>query len=266
MTTGRDARRRCWEVVTGEGPTVVVVHGMMDRSTSFARLAKALPEHRVVRYDRRGYARSLDLGPPASFDDQVDDLRAVLGDHGPALVFGHSYGGTIALATAARSPEGILGLLAYECPMPWLDWWPANSAGASAMAQASDPADASERFMRRMIGDDRWSRLPPSTRAARRAEGPTMIAELGQVRPPHGPAFDPADVRVPLTMAHGGGGAPHHAEAARTVAAGAPDGELVVVEDAGHGIHLSHPRRVAELLVALESRADSDRSGIAAGD
>ncbi len=248
------AAGRCWRRSTGEGPEVVLVHGTMDRSTSFGRVARALEaDHRVVRYDRRGYGRSVALGPPEDLDQQVDDLLDVLGD-GPAVVFGHSYGGTIALAAAARHPGRLAGVVAYESPQPWQPWWPARSAGAAAVADGRDPAEAAEGFMRRMVGDERWARLPPSTRAARRAEGPTMVAELAQLRPPFPPGFDAADLTLPVVAAHGTAGAEHHRRAMAALADAAPDAELVLVEGAGHGVHLTHAAEAADLVRRLEAR------------
>jgi pimeloyl-ACP methyl ester carboxylesterase len=245
-----------WRAVEGTGPPVVLVHGTMDRSSSFARVVRHLSGYRVATYDRRGYGRSLELGPPASFEQQVDDLLDVVawvGD-GPVVVAGHSYGGTIGVAAAQRAPDAVAGVVAYEAPMPWCDWWPAGSAGARAVAVAADPAEAAEGFMRRMIGDRRWERLPPSTRTARRAEGPTLVAEMGHTRPPHPPAHDPAEVRVPVLAAHGTDGQPHHHRTAEVLAAEAPAGELVVVDGAGHGVHLTHPERFAALVASLHAR------------
>lgn len=245
-----------WRSVEGTGPLVVIVHGTMDRATSFGRVAKHLGDYRVVRYDRRGYGRSVDLGPPDGFGQQVDDLLDVIEGtgSGPAIVAGHSYGGTIAVAAAQRAPELVVGVVAYEAPMPWRQWWPLQSAGARAVSGADDPADAAERFMRRMLGDRTWNRLPPSTRAARRAEGPTLVAEMRHLRPPSPPGHDPRTVHQPVVAAHGSAGAAHHHRTAEVLAKEAPAGELVVVEGAGHGIHLTHPHRFAALVDRVRSR------------
>lgn len=245
---------RCWREVHGEGPTVVLVHGTMDRASSFGRVQRVLDDFQIVRYDRRGYGRSLDLGVPTSFHQQVDDLLDVIGDQ-EAIVFGHSYGGTIALAAAQVAPTQVVGVAAYECPLPWFEWWPADSAGAAAAASTDDPAEAGERFMQRMIGEERWRRLPRRTREARRAEGATLVAELAQLRPPHPPPFVLSSLRVPVVAAHGTEGAPHHAEAMRVIADGVPGAELEIVEGAGHGVHLTHPAKVGALVRRLAARA-----------
>jgi len=243
----------CWRRADGDGPPVVLVHGTMDRSSSFGRVATHLDGFRVVRYDRRGYGRSVHLGPPSSFDDQVADLLEVLDTEAaePALVFGHSYGGTVALALAQRNPGRLAGVVAYECPLPWMPWWPHDSAGAKAVAGAADPEAAGEAFMRRMVGDHRWEKLPPSTRAARRAEGATLVAEIAQLRPPHPVPVDLADVHVPVLAARGTEGAAHHHLAADAVAEQVPGASLVVLDGADHGVHLSHPADAAGLVRQL---------------
>ncbi len=250
MSTAGAGRDHCWQTADGDGPHVVLVHGTMDRASSFGRVVRKLDGFRVIRYDRRGYGHSLGLGPPTSFTQQVDDLLDVVGD-GPALVAGHSYGGTIALAAAQRAPTVVVGVVAYEPPMPWRDWWPSGSAGASAAASADSPQDAAERFMRRMIGDQRWERLPPSTRAARRAEGPTLVAEMSHARTPGEPCMEPRSITVPVLAAHGTEGAAYHGRSAEVVAAEAPSGALVVLDGAGHGAHLTHPAAFAGLIERL---------------
>jgi pimeloyl-ACP methyl ester carboxylesterase len=255
--TGEDfvSKGRCWRDVAGEGPAVVLVHGTMDRSSSFGRVRRTLDEMQVARYDRRGYGRSIELGPPESFAQQVDDLLDVVGwlaGDGPApVVFGHSYGGTATLAAAAAAPDRFAGVVVFEAPLPWTDWWPSGSAGAAAVAGADDPEEAGERFMRRMVGDQRWERLPRSTRAARRAEGPTLVAELAQLRPPNPPPFDLSSIRVPVLAAHGTEGAEHHRQAAQVVASAVPGADLEVVSGSGHGVHLTHPAAVAGMVRRL---------------
>src|SRR5690606_30786246 len=107
-------------------------------------------------------------------DAQVQDLLDVVGEV-RCVALGHSMGGTVALAAAARRPDLFAAVGAYEAPRPWVPWWPTTSPGARAVGDGEvDPATAAERFMRRMVGDAQWDRMPASSRAKRRAEGPAL--------------------------------------------------------------------------------------------
>jgi pimeloyl-ACP methyl ester carboxylesterase len=229
-------------------PVVVLVHGSLDRSSAFARVQRHLDGLTVVRYDRRGYGRSLAVPPSTSFGDQVTDLLEVVGGR-PCTVAGHSLGGVIALAAAQAHPELVRAVVAYEAPMPWVEWWPGSTAGSQATADPSDAGAAAERFMRRMVGDERWAALPEGTRAQRRAEGPALLSELRAIRPPAGAPYDPAAIGVPVLAGCGSRSSPHHQRSARALAAAVPQGELVVVEGADHGVHLTHPAAFADLVV-----------------
>ncbi|MEO7460221.1 MAG: alpha/beta hydrolase [Acidimicrobiales bacterium] len=229
-----------------EAPTVVLVHGSLDRSAAFVRVQRHLNDLRVLRYDRRGYGRSLHTGPAPSFDVQVEDLATVVGDR-PSVIVGHSLGGVIALAFAERQPDVALAVVAYEAPMAWMSWWPTATAGSAAMAADSDAADAAERFMRRMVGDERWERMPPRTRDQRRAEGPALVAELRSIRDGAMPPYTPERVSVPVVAAHGSESSGHHRQTAVALADAVPNGELVVVDGASHGVHLTHPAALAML-------------------
>jgi pimeloyl-ACP methyl ester carboxylesterase len=250
-----------WVQEVGEGPLVALVHGAMDRSGGMLRVRRALQSTcRVLRYDRRGYARSLPAGPPTSFGQQVDDLAALL-DGRPAVLAGHSFGGLVCLALAERQPELVRSVLAYEAPMSWAPWWPTGRPGPAAAADGAAAGDerghrAAEWFLRRMIGDEMWERLPRSMREERLAEGPTLLAEMRSVRPPAPVPVEPAAIAAPVLAAYGAETRPHHRRGTSELARVAPRGELACVEGAGHGAHLSHPDEFARLVRRALEMAD----------
>jgi pimeloyl-ACP methyl ester carboxylesterase len=232
-----------------DAPLLVLVHGSMDRSAGMLKLSRRLDdEHRVLRYDRRGYGRSRPHPGPFGMESQVEDLVTVL-DGRPAVVFGHSYGGNIALATGMRHPDVVRALAVYEPPLSWLDWWPGSTAGADALATRGDPADAAERFMRRLVGDERWARLPPATRTARRREGVAMVGELTDLRS-HAPWVG-AEVTMPTVAIHGSRGRAHHRMSTEYLAATLPQCRVVEIAGARHFGPNTHPIEVAEVITEL---------------
>lgn len=238
-----------WSETAGAdaAPLLVVVHGSMDRSAGLLRLSRRLDvTHRVLRYDRRGYGRSRDVGPPWTVEANVEDLERLIRDRraGPAALFGHSFGGNVALGLAARRPDLVTGVVVYETPLSWFDWWPGNSAGAAAMA-VDDPGDAAEAFMRRLVGDAVWERLPEAKQAERRAEGAAMVAELADLR--RRAPWEADQIGVPVLALFGEHARPHHRSAMERLAAVLPSCSSVMVPEAGHAGPHTHADAVAAL-------------------
>ena len=227
-----------------------IVHGSMDRSTGMMRLARR-GDHaaRVVRFDRRGYGRSRGHPGPFTLAANVDDLVTVIDRHlaGRSVhLFGHSFGGDVVLASCARLGERVASVTVFEPPLSWLPWWPAGTSSLLVDEEGrrvDDSEAAAERFMRRLIGDARWERLPPRTRAERRAEGRALVEELSDLR--RRPAFDPADIAVPVLAMCGSRGADHHRRAARELEAVLPGSRAHEVPGARHFGPNTHPDAVA---------------------
>ncbi len=256
-----------WSDASGpiDAPPIVLVHGAMDRSAGLLRLSRRLSDrYRVIRYDRRGYGRSAEIGPPFTVDAHLDDLAALVerstDGAGVGLAFGHSFGGNVVLGLAQRRPELVARAAIYETPMSWMPWWPDRTAGSAALG-AADPADAAEAFMRRLVGDEKWERLPPSTRSARRAEGAAMVGELADIRvnvPWDGPAITQPVLAMCGERAHD-----HHRRAAETMPDILPGSRLVEIAGAGHFGPNTHADAVAAVLVEFLG-GDPERAVISA--
>jgi pimeloyl-ACP methyl ester carboxylesterase len=251
-----------WSETAGDpaSPLVVVVHGSMDRSAGLLRLSRRLAAtHCVIRYDRRGYGRSAEIGPPWTVDANVDDLDALLASpsatRAPAILFGHSFGGDVALGLAARRPESVRAVVVYEMPLSWLDWWPGNSAGAAAMA-VDDPGDAAEAFMRRLVGDAVWERLPASKQAERRAEGAAMVAELADLR--RRAPWDGDRITAPVLALHGEHARPHHRAAMEGLGEMIPGCRTAMVPAAGHAGPHTHADAVAAAMAPFLASLSDD--------
>lgn len=251
MATGEESV--VWSECAGSpnDPAIVLVHGSLDRSGGLLRLSRRLSDRfHVIRYDRRGYGRSMELGPPYSVADNVDDLARVIHERtdgrGVALAFGHSFGGNIVLALAEHRPDLIEAACVYESPLSWLDWWPGHSAGGAAPAH-HDPADAAEAFMRRLVGDEKWERLPPSTRAARRTEGPAMVGELADLRAR--PPWIASQIEQPILAMFGERARPHHRRAMELLAELLIDCRVEMIPGAGHFGPNTHADEVSASMV-----------------
>jgi pimeloyl-ACP methyl ester carboxylesterase len=249
---------KVWSAASGVGgaPNVVLIHGSLDRSAGLLKLSRRLDQrYFVTRYDRRGYGRSTPCDGPFGIDQQLDDLIGLidrLESIDRVVLVGHSYGGNIALACADRHPDLIAGVVTYESPLSWETWWPGQSAGGDAMAWVDDPAEAAEQFMRRLIGQERWDRLPPTTRQARRDEGPAMVGELIDLRAR--PAWIAERIRAPVLAVHGELGLSHHRTAMRMLGERLVDVEVEILPDARHFGPNTHPDAMGELVVDFIER------------
>ena len=221
---------------------VVLIHGSLDRSGGMALIARHIHlTHRVMRYDRRGYARSWPHDGPFTIEHQVNDLVELIGSR-QVILIGHSYGGNVALSAAARLGDQVVGVSTYETPLSWMSWWPGTTAGA--MAVASNPSEAAQNFMVRLIGEKRWNSLPERTREERRREGPALLGELTALR--ESPPWEVDEVRCSVLCGYGSRGMTHHADGARWLATHLSSGDLVELEGAAHGAPMTH----AELFVS----------------
>lgn len=99
--------------VDGEGPAVLLVHGLGGTSNFYQVQADALAaSHTVVRVDSAGAGRS-PVADGISVESHAEDLAAVLDKIGveSAAVVGHSFGTLIARSLAARHPGRVSALV-----------------------------------------------------------------------------------------------------------------------------------------------------------
>lgn len=105
-------------VEAGEGPPVLLVHGLIASTHAFKALIQhAGSRYRFIALDLPSSGKS---GPYTAYSPRTlaEDCAALLDrlKVGPALVVGHSYGGVVAVELAARHPKAVKGLLAVSAP------------------------------------------------------------------------------------------------------------------------------------------------------
>lgn len=193
----------------GEGPAVLLLHGLMDSLHVWDDWAQALKtDYRVIRIDVPPFGLSgtrpdRDYGP----DHLLPVLDEILDAHGvdSAVVAGTSLGGYFAAYYAAHSPRRVRALAlispaAYEQPVPWQlrviampvigkfseFLTPLPGVRSTLRSMYGDPARLSEEDVRRRF---ELLRAPGNRRAARDVvrlmvqrvgEEPAWIADVEQ--------------------------------------------------------------------------------------
>lgn len=232
--------------------TVVLVHGSMDHSGNFRRLADQLKDWTLVSYDRRGWgiSRKLGQGPP-TLTEHVDDLTAVLASRlrgtgaGAPILVGHSYGGLVALCAAARQPDRIRGLLVFEPSIRWLPWWPIEAPWERLVRESSDrPEQAAKDLINAVAGMPIAHRRTSDELAA---DGSSLITEMMDSAV-NVPLFEPLSLDVPTIVAAGERSVGHHIEVSRRLAELLPRARYVEIAGCGHAAHVSHPKEFSKLV------------------
>lgn len=128
---------------SGEGPSLLLVHGATADHTTTWRSVRALlePHATVHAMDRRGRGGSGDaIG--YELQREAEDVAAVMAAiGGPVDVLGHSYGGLCALEAALIAPN-LRRLILYEAvPLDGASLYPPGIVERLAALQADDDLD-----------------------------------------------------------------------------------------------------------------------------
>jgi O-succinylbenzoic acid--CoA ligase len=246
--------------VTGDGPrAIILLHGTLSTAAQLDRLAAALAEPgdvTVHALDRRGSGSSR-LGTPRPLDitTHIDDLVAYLDVRGigRADLVGVSFGGVLALETAARRPDRVRAVVAYEPPYGLLAddagiAWFRRVAADTALAHADrGSAAAAETFLRHVAGDAAWERLPARARAFLEAEGDGALADAGLT------GLDPdglAGITAPVAMLTGGASDAFYAPLADALASRIPGARRGTLDGLTHTSPITQPGAVAPVVRA----------------
>lgn len=115
---------------TGSGPGLILIHGVLSTSKNYRRLAEFLGKNfTVYSIDRRGRGLSGAQGDDYSMKKECEDIEALQQQTGAIYLFGHSYGGLIALEVACSNKQ-FKKIAVYEPGVSVdgsisIDWMPA---------------------------------------------------------------------------------------------------------------------------------------------
>ncbi|HEY3882679.1 MAG TPA: alpha/beta hydrolase [Trebonia sp.] len=276
--------------VTGDGPLVLLSHGMGDQRQAFRHLAPRLAAagYRVVSADMRGHGESsMDwesvTGKAAiSRTDVAGDLIEVIKHFGgPAVIVGHSLSGGAATIAAATAPDAVAGIVEidpftrvqkldagallttrrYRHGMVRLGatimfrslWWWFRYLDAAYPSKPDDYAEYMAALAARLREPGRMAefmKTSRSTPADAQAQLPNVSCPALVIMGALEPDF-----------------ADPAAEGAAVVAAMPPGvGQSVTVAGAGHYPHAEKPDATAELILRfLAARVRESSTGAAAG-
>jgi len=237
---------------SGGGRPLVLVHGTTADHTTWRTVGPLLAStHTVIAIDRRGRGASGDT-PPYDIAREEEDVAAVA-EHalatigGPVTVLGHSYGGRCVLG-AGLLTEAIDRLVVYEGPVTRDSFGETEEIAAELdlLLAEGEPERVLEVFMRRVVKvtDEEWDAFRSSeTFLLRVLAAHTIIRELRSGIGDRGDIERFRSVRQPVLQIVGGASDARFAAAASALADALPDGRLVVIDDARHAAHHTHPDR-----------------------
>ena len=108
----------------GEGPVLIILHGLYGMSDNWLSIGKALSEHfEVYLPDQRNHGRS-PHDPRHDYNALRDDLLEFMDEHriDRAVLAGHSMGGKTAMSFAVKYPERVNALIVIDIsPRSYLD-------------------------------------------------------------------------------------------------------------------------------------------------
>ncbi|HEY5629140.1 MAG TPA: alpha/beta fold hydrolase, partial [Candidatus Limnocylindrales bacterium] len=250
--------------ITGDGPRqIVLLHGTLSTARQLDLLARELADGcaaTVHALDRRGTGSGRLSEPrPLDIAVHVADLIAYLDARGieRADLVGVSFGGVLALETAARQPSRVASVSAYEPPYGavatdamGVDFPNVTGRLDAAYARGGAPA-AAEVFLRAVAGDAAWERLSGRSRAFLEQEGVSALADGALLGLDAGGL---TRISAPVLLLTGGASDPFYAPVADELARRIPGARRATLSGLAHPAPINRPNRVAEAVRAfLES-------------
>jgi pimeloyl-ACP methyl ester carboxylesterase len=166
------------------GDGLLVLGGVWRTSQDYLPLARGLADYFAVHViDRRGRGCSGPQGPDYSLERELEDLFAVQAQTQARAIFGHSYGGLIALEAASRSAV-FTDVVVYEpgvsvagsIPLGWMPRYRellvagdrrgafaamAREAGGAPPALERAPLWYVKLMLRLFIKERQWRQMDP---------------------------------------------------------------------------------------------------------
>ena len=242
----------------GEGPPLVLVHGITSTHLTYDELVPHLTPYRTVTvYDRRGRGLSGDSSP-YDFTAEFDDLLAVLDAIGEDAVdlFAHSFGAYIAIGASERDGEGRIGRMVFYSP-GFGDRYPESTlANIDALVESGERDQALRVLLIDIIGmtleevdfmqqSPAWAARIESVHTVARECRADQDFSLGEARL--------GAVDAPILVVSGETNPPNKQAVASRLASLLPGATLSMLSGEGHVAHHTAPDRLADLVLEFTS-------------
>jgi pimeloyl-ACP methyl ester carboxylesterase len=235
----------------GTGAPTLLLHGIGSSSVAFGpQLAALADELRMVAWDAPGYAASSDVGAPLDLDGYVERAVALARDQfgdEPVHLVGVSWGGVLALRTAATHPAAVRSLTVVGASVgSGVD--PARAAQmrerAGELVRLGNAEFARQRGPRLLAPDADPALVEQAVATMAAAVRPAGYAGAAEVMASADLTGDLARIAVPALVMAGAEDRVTGPDRAREIAAGIPGSALVLVPGAGHLANQERPALV----------------------
>ncbi|MSU73517.1 alpha/beta hydrolase [Candidatus Kaiserbacteria bacterium] len=179
--------------------------------------------------------------PAWTLDDYVKWLEEKTAAYDSVILYGHSHGGRVSLAFAAKHPEKVTHLILEDSagiPPTGLRRWKRDIF--KKVANIGQIFVRSERFRSMLHKVIRESDYRKATPEMRKTMANLLSVDLSLVL---------HKIQCPTLIIWGAQDATTPLSAGHVIHAGIRDSKMVVIPDARHSPHITHTGRVAELIV-----------------
>jgi pimeloyl-ACP methyl ester carboxylesterase len=234
-------------VQSGEGPPVVLLHGLFGSARNFGFVQRALsPSFRVIAMDLRNHGDS-PHAPDMRYTVMAGDVRETLEAlaFGPAAVIGHSMGGKTAMALALRYADAVARVMV--CDIAPVTYQHGNAGVARAMqviplSPALTRRDADAALVSVQPSADVRAFLLQNLRFGAAPAWRIGLAEIADAVPDlEGWETFPAVYPGPSLFVTGANSDYVLAEHRPGIRALFPSARFVAVKNAGHWLHADNP-------------------------
>jgi len=221
---------------TVTGRPLVTIHPAWGTANVFPALAR---NRQLIALELQGHGRSTDIDPPLTFEQEADDVAALLKylQIEQADFFGESSGGTVALLMAVRRPALVRRVATYG-----------GSFAAFPKAREELPSDAYPFQFQR----EGYERVAPDP-----TQWPTLFAKVRRMQ---WQGFSPDELKsitAPVLIASGDhdfGLLEQSVEISRLI----PNAQLAIIPGSSHFVLSSDPEKLLPVVATFLDEPESE--------